>query len=82
MTDSSESAVALTPPCRRNSSAPWRQRRPVAVVGKAGRHLPSSVVGRNKDDDDKDNKDNKDNDEDDDKNKGGWGGGKAKGATR
>ncbi len=46
----------------------------MAVVGKAGRHLPSSVVGRDEDDEDNDNEDDEDNDDDDDKNEGGVGG--------
>ncbi len=46
----------------------------MAVVGKAGCHLLSSVVGRDKDDDDEDNKNDKDIDDDDDKNEGGVGG--------
>ncbi len=46
----------------------------MAVVGKAGCHLPSFIVGRDKDNDDEDDEDNKDNDNDDVKNKGRVGG--------
>ncbi len=46
----------------------------MAVVGKAGRHLPSSIVGRDEDDDNEDDEDNEDNDDDDNKNEWGVGG--------